>query len=134
VILDTNILVSALLVQSGPPGLIYRAWLEGSFQLLCCRLQMEELRATFRKPTLSSRIPAQQAGRMMNHLNRYAFMVDPLPRVVRSPDPTDDFLLGAAEAGQADCLVTGDKSGLLSLVRHGRTRIVAANKFATLLA
>ena len=42
-------------------------------------------------------------------------MVDPLPIVVRSPDPTDDFLLAAAEAGGADYLVTGDKSGLLSL-------------------
>ena len=40
--------------------------------------------------------------------------IDPLPRVERSPDPTDDFLLALSEAGKADYLVTGDKSGLLS--------------------
>ena len=57
-------------------------------------------------------------------------MVDPLPWVRRSPDPTDDFLLAASEAGEADYLVTGDKSGLLSLVRHGRMRIVTAREFA----
>ena len=33
----------------------------------------------------------------------------------RSPDPTDDFLLALSEAGKADYLVTGDKSGLLAL-------------------
>jgi predicted nucleic acid-binding protein len=38
-----------------------------------------------------------------------------LPRVERSPHPIDDFLLALSEAGKADYLVTGDKSGLLSL-------------------
>jgi predicted nucleic acid-binding protein len=49
---------------------------------------------------------------------------------VRSPDPNDDFLLAAAEAGHADYLVTGDKSGLLALLRHEGTRIVTAASFA----
>jgi uncharacterized protein len=57
-------------------------------------------------------------------------MIDPLPQVQRSPDPDDDFLLAAAEAGKADYLVTGDKSGLLALVRHEGTRIVTAAQFA----
>ncbi len=38
-----------------------------------------------------------------------------------------------AEAGQAEYLVTGDKSGLLALVRHGGTRIVSAREFVNLL-
>lgn len=33
----------------------------------------------------------------------------------RSPDPTDDFLLALSEGGEADYLVTDDKSGLLAL-------------------
>jgi predicted nucleic acid-binding protein len=57
-----------------------------------------------------------------------------LPRVERSPDPTDDFLLALSEAGKADYLVTGDKSGLLSLTRHRATRIVSARNFAALFA
>jgi predicted nucleic acid-binding protein len=58
--------------------------------------------------------------------------IDPLPRVERSPDPTDDFLLALSEAGDADYLVTGDKSGLLALDRHKATRIVSAREFAAL--
>ena len=38
-----------------------------------------------------------------------------LPRVKSSPDPTDDYLLTLCEAGKADYLVTGGKSGPLSL-------------------
>ncbi|HEY0795647.1 MAG TPA: putative toxin-antitoxin system toxin component, PIN family [Acidisarcina sp.] len=133
VILDTNILISALLVQSGAPGTIYRGWVEGAFTLLTCREQLRELRATLRKPALVSRIRPHEAGRMVNDLQRLALMVDPLPRVVRSPDPEDDFLLAVAEAGGADYLVTGDKSGLLDLKRHERTRITSAAEFAKLL-
>ena len=56
-----------------------------------------------------------------------------LPRVQRSPDPTDHSLLALSEAGRADYLVTGDKSRLLSLERHEGTRIVSARDFTALL-
>jgi uncharacterized protein len=59
-------------------------------------------------------------------------VVGPLPHVKRSPDPTDDFLLAMSEVAQADYLVTGDKTGLLLLVRHKTTRILSASEFATL--
>jgi predicted nucleic acid-binding protein len=42
--------------------------------------------------------------------------------VRRSPDPADNFLLALAEAGNADYLVTGDKSGLLALASHKSAR------------
>ena len=38
-----------------------------------------------------------------------------------------------AESGKADYLVTGDKSGLLTLRRHRATRIVSARDFASVL-
>ena len=56
-----------------------------------------------------------------------------LPRVQRSTDPTDDFLLALCQAGEADYLVTGDKAGLLDLQRHGATRIISPRGFAALL-
>ena len=133
VVLDTNILISALLVQSGVPGTIYQAWTDRTFTLLTCNMQLEELRQTLRKPALAARIRPHQAGRLVNDLKRYAEGVDPLPFVKRSPDPEDDFLLAAAEAGRADYLVTGDKSGLLALQKHEGTKIINAREFATLL-
>ena len=51
-------------------------------------------------------------------------MCDPLPSVELSPDPDDDYLLATAQVVAADYLVTGDKSDLLALERHGGTRII----------
>jgi hypothetical protein len=46
VVLDTNILVSALIVQAEHPDAIYRAWRERYFTPLTCMEQLDELRAT----------------------------------------------------------------------------------------
>ncbi|MEQ1946815.1 MAG: putative toxin-antitoxin system toxin component, PIN family [Bryobacteraceae bacterium] len=134
VVLDTNILVSALMVQSSYPGAIYRAWQEGGCTLLTCAGQLEEIKATFRKPAISERIKPHFAGRLINQLKGLAEYVPTLPSVRRSSDPDDDFLLALAEAGRANYLVTGDKTGLLRLRRHRTTRIVSAKDFAGLFS
>jgi putative PIN family toxin of toxin-antitoxin system len=134
VVLDTNILISALLVQTGHPAAIYLAWQEGLFTLIVCAEQLDELRATLQKPAIAARIKPHSAGRLVNQLKRLAEVVEGLPRVQRSADPTDDYLLGLADASQANYLVTGDKSGLVTLVRHKTTRILSAKDFAASLA
>lgn len=133
-VLDTNILISALIAPTGSPAAIYNAWEEGRFTLLTCAEQLEELRASLGKPGVARLIKPYRAGRLVNQIKRLATLVSPLPPVRRSPDPNDDFLLAMAEAGNAAYLVTGDKSGLLSLRRHKATRIVTAAAFVDLLA
>lgn len=133
VVLDTNILISALMIQSGGPAAIYRAWQEGHFTLLTCAEHLDEVRATLRKPAIAERIKPYKAGALVNEMKMLAEIVDELPRVRRSPDPTDDFLLALSEGGIADYLVTGDKSGLLILEQHKGTRIVSARTFTALL-
>ena len=132
VVLDTNVLISALLVQLGNPAAIYRAWQEGRFTLLTCAEHLDELRATLRKPAIAERIRPYKAGGLVNEMKKLADIVEALPRVRGSPDPTDDFLLALSEAGWADYLVTGDKSGLLALKHHKGTQIVSARAFAAL--
>jgi putative PIN family toxin of toxin-antitoxin system len=134
VVLDTNVLISALMIQIGNPAAIYAAWQEGQFILLTCAEHLDELRATLRKPAIAERIRPYKAGALVNEMKKLAENVDELPLVRRSPDPTDDFLLALSEAGGADYLVTGDQSGLLALKHHKGTRIVSARAFAELLS
>ncbi len=134
VVLDTNILVSALMIQTSTPAAVYRAWEEGRFKLLTCTEQLEELREALHKPAIAGRIKAHEAGRLFNQIRRLAEIVRPLPHVERSPDPADNFVLALSEAGEAHYLVTGDKSGLLALGRHRGARILTAREFAALLA
>jgi hypothetical protein len=116
VVLDTNILVSALIAPAGKPAAIYSAWVEAKFTLLTCAEQLDELLATLQKPRVAELVKPYEAGRLVNQIKKLAEDVSPLPPVNRSPDPTDDFLLAMCEAGKADYLVTGDKSGLLATV------------------
>jgi putative PIN family toxin of toxin-antitoxin system len=111
---------------------IYRAWQQGRLTLLTCPEYLDELRATLRKPALAERIKPYRAGGLVNEVKELGETIDKLPRVQRSADPTDDFLLALCEAGRADYLVTGDKSGLLALDCHKSTRIVSAREFAGL--
>jgi hypothetical protein len=134
VVLDTNILVSALISSAGHPAAIYDAWEDGKFTLLTCAEQLDELRATLQKPRIAELIKPHRAGRLVNQIKELAEEISSLPRVKRSRDPTDDFLLALSEAGHADYLVTGDKSGLLSLDRHKSTQILSARNFAMLFA
>jgi putative PIN family toxin of toxin-antitoxin system len=135
VVLDTNILISALMIPSGNPAVIYRAWQEGQFTLLTCAEHLDELRAVLRKPAVAERIRPFHAGGLVNELKGLAEnVVGLLPRVERSPDPGDNYLLALADAGDADYLVTGDRRGLLALKRHKNTQIITARDFVVLLA
>ena len=133
VILDTNILVAALISPSGPPAAILQAFLDERFALVTCEPQLEEIRRVTREAGLRKRVKQSEAGTLVNELRALAIVPKRLPKVERSRDPQDDFLLALAEASSADYLVTGDKSGLLALRKHRRTQIVTARRFVTLL-
>lgn len=133
VVLDTNVLVAALLSAHGPPASIYRAWLQRRFVLLTSAKQLAELKQTLKKPALAARIRPHDAGTLINRLRKRAEVVAALPVVDRSPDPDDNFILAIAEAGQAEYLVSGDRTGLLSLARHRSTRILSPRGFAQML-
>jgi len=133
IILDTNILIAALMTRGTPPDRLYESWRDGRFALLTSELQIEELRRVTRREGVRFRINPAQAGRLVNDLRHMATMLARLPTVAVSPDPYDYFLLAMAEAGRADLLVTGDKRGLLELSSHAGTRIVTARAAVDLL-
>ena len=129
VVLDTNVLLSSLLRSDSVPGSLVDAWREGRFELLSHELQLDELRSVTRRNYLRSRIRPAQAGKLVNQIRIKAEIVNRLPVVRRSADSLDDFLLALCEAGRADYLVTGDKTGLLALGTHGGTTILTARAY-----
>ncbi len=129
VVLDTNILVSALISKSAAPHHIYEAWRGKRITVLTCAEQLLEVREVTRRVAVALRIKPHEAGRLVNDLRSVATVVAELPAVQRSPDPNDDFLLALAQAGEAVCIVTGDKSGLLALGQHAGASILSARQF-----
>ncbi|MEF8716922.1 MAG: putative toxin-antitoxin system toxin component, PIN family [Candidatus Accumulibacter necessarius] len=131
-ILDTNILVAALITRGTPPDKRYEAWRDGRFTLLTSDLQIEEIRRVTRREGIRFRIHQAEAGRLVNDLRRLATRIENLPTLDVSPDPYDNFLLAMAQAGQTDLLVAGDKD-LLSLSSHQGSRILTAREALGLL-
>lgn len=132
VILDTNVLLGALISPHAPPDTIYRAWRAARFELVTSAAQLDELRRVSRYPKLKAILPAHRIGTMVNNMQR-AIVLDalpPLPEGIEATDPNDTFLLAMALAGEADYLVTGDRrAGLLQRGSVGRTRIVTPAAF-----
>jgi putative PIN family toxin of toxin-antitoxin system len=131
-VIDTNILISALLVSASLPAHLVVLWREGCFGLLTSAEQVEELMRVSRYPKIRARLTPALAGRLINDLREVAIMVANLPTVDTCADPYDNYLLAMAAAGAADFLVTGDKRDLLSLKLYQGTRILTVRDFLTL--
>jgi uncharacterized protein len=74
VVLDTNVLVSALLVEFSPPAQLVTHWRRGGFVLLTANAQLEELMRVTRYPKISARIKPALAGRLINDLRESALL------------------------------------------------------------
>ena len=133
VVLDTNLLISALISKHGAPASLLDAWGAKRFELISSEEQLEEFKAVSRRDRLIPFIQRSDVGRFVNHLRSNARILGKLPPVDRSIDPADNFLLAMAEAGGADYLVSGDRRGVLALVQHNRTQIVTARKMMSTL-
>jgi uncharacterized protein len=131
-VIDTNILISALLAGPSLPAHLIGLWREGRFELLTSAGQLDELRRVTRYPKIRARLSPTLAGRLVTELRDLASVIGRLPVVTASPDPDDNELLAIAVAGSAEFLVTGDKRDLLALRRYEGTRILTVRDFLVL--
>ncbi|MDZ7669869.1 MAG: putative toxin-antitoxin system toxin component, PIN family [Gammaproteobacteria bacterium] len=101
VVLDTGILLAALITSGTPPDLIYRAWRKKAFELITSESQLEELRRVSRYQKLTKYLRPAEAGTLVNGLRRQATVLQELPTVELSPDPDDNAILATAISGKA---------------------------------
>ena len=113
VVLDVNVLVSALLSRAGAPGRLLALWLEGAFELVVSEELLAELGRALAYPKLREHISPEDAADFIALLRSTVSMVagaerpDPISR-----DPGDDYLLALAKAS-ASVLVSGDRDLLV---------------------
>jgi putative PIN family toxin of toxin-antitoxin system len=131
VIVDSNVLFSALISPHNPPHLVYQAWRQGVFDLVTCKEQLEEIRRASRYPKFKAILQPHEVGLMLNNM-KSALVIENLPLGYEAKDPNDAFLLALAATSKAHYLVTGDKKAeLLALVTIGQTQIVSASFFCS---
>lgn len=113
VVLDVNVLVSALLSGSGAPGRLIALWLEGAFELVVSEELLAELGRALAYPKLREQISREDASDFIALLRSTASMLADAERPDHiSRDPGDDYLLALAKASSS-ILVSGDRDLLV---------------------
>ncbi len=130
VVLDTNILVSALLSPQGPSARVFLMTLQNQHTQLCVSADVFAEYEEVLKRTKFNFTPSAIAA-TLGTLREKGFWVKPTGRVSACDDPDDDIFLECAEAATADFLVTGNKKHFPA-DDWGHLKIVTAREFLTL--
>jgi hypothetical protein len=133
-VLDTNIVITALLWK-GTPRRLLRTAAVAHFELFTSDPLLAELadvlsRRKFKKHIAGLGVSTTE---LFDAYVRQVEIVQPtgLPRL--APDPDDDVVIGTALAAKADFVVTGDRT-LLSVAEYEGVRIVSVSEALSAVA
>jgi len=116
IVLDTNVLVSGLISEGGPPGRLINAVRHQAVTLVLSEEIIAELGQVLARPRMQKYLREDVAEVFAQTIDTIALIVPaPLPKVDISPDPKDNMVLATAVTGHADLIVSGDKRHLLQL-------------------
>jgi len=131
VVLDTNVLVSGLILPHGPPAKIIALWLVGDFTLLYMPAMLDELEDVLNRTWFKGRL-----AKTLNRISDFLEAVSVVGKLVVGyvnvdgavSDPFDDMFLRCVLLDNARYLVTGDKH-FLDLTQFGGAEIVLPSRF-----
>lgn len=111
IVLDTNVLLSGLMLPDSTPGRIVAAWRKRNFYLVVSEPMLEEIARVLAYPKIRKRL-----GWDDEHISRYiallwfeAEVMSIIGAEANVPaDPNDNPLLATLIASKADWLITGD--------------------------
>ena len=107
-VLDTNVLVSALLAPHGAPAGLLRAWQSGGFELVTSERLLAELEEVLERPKFRRYVFAADIREFVEMLRARAIVAqDPSASAGVSGDPEDDYVIALAGT-EASALVSGD--------------------------
>jgi putative PIN family toxin of toxin-antitoxin system len=126
-VLDTNVIVSALLFPDSVP---FQAFIQATKlgEILLSIETAEEIGSVLDRPKFNRYILAEERDRFLATLIRQATLVVPSERILECRDPKDNKFLEVAVGGKAEQLISGD-GDLLSLKRFREVEIVSPAEF-----
>lgn len=135
VVLDTNVIISALLSPSGPPAEIIHRWEASEFDVAVSSALVAELEKALAYPHVARyhKLSKEQVDDFLKGYSTVALFVEPQLRLeVVSDDPGDDRVLECAVEAGVSYIVTGDQH-LLDLKEYRGIMILPPAGFLVLL-
>ncbi len=120
IVLDTNVLISGIMLPGSSPGRILDAWYKACFTLVLSNEMLDEISRVLRYPKIVKRLHAigmsdEELEHLLSLMRFQADFVDIDHVTAIVPDDPDDApILATFIAGHADYLVSGD-ADLLAL-------------------
>jgi putative PIN family toxin of toxin-antitoxin system len=110
-VIDTNILLRAMLKPGGSVGPVLDSLREGRFVMLYSEATLNELIDVLGRPRMVHRygITATDADALCALVTRQGELVQPNRTIKACRDPKDNKFLEVAVTGKADVIVTGDE-------------------------
>jgi putative PIN family toxin of toxin-antitoxin system len=129
VVLDTNIVVSAMLRSGSLPEAALSMAVGGIVRLCISEPVVSEYQEVLNRPKL--RIDSRKVATALARIREASVVVSPSIRVKACVDPDDNIFLECAEAGEANYLVTGNTAHFPDVWK--KTKVVTPREFMEMI-
>ena len=130
VVLDTNVVVSAVLTRGGAEAHVIDLTAARKIQIYATAHILTEYQEVLRRSKFR-RISPKAIGDALELIRRIAILVDPKEKLAVSSDEDDNRFLACADAADADYLVTGNKRHFPA--QWKRCKVIGARELVDLL-
>jgi putative PIN family toxin of toxin-antitoxin system len=129
IILDTNVLISALIQKSFPYKVVYDLFIEDKIKLCVSENLMTEYCEVLRRPKFA-KYPdfAARVEMLLADIEEKAVMYFPTTTLDLLSDKDDNMILELADICSADCIVTGNTNDF-TISNYKQTQIVTPRDF-----
>ncbi|MBW2368056.1 MAG: putative toxin-antitoxin system toxin component, PIN family [Deltaproteobacteria bacterium] len=133
IVLDTNVLISALLKPDSNPAIIVSLILDGRVILCLSSEILAEYKGVLKRNKFKS-LNQAKVKQFLQEIEKKALWVEPRESVkIIKADPEDNKFLECAQAAQADYLVTGNIKHF-SFKKFKSTKITTPYNFLNIMA
>jgi putative PIN family toxin of toxin-antitoxin system len=111
IVLDTNVLISALFKRESTSAQILSLWRAGELELLVSQSVLSEFKRVLNYPRVQKRLiyTEQEIARLLDLLTTDGTLLSPQEHInVVKNDPEDDKFVTLAVMGKANYLISGD--------------------------
>jgi len=129
VVLDTNVLVSALINPMSELSKILKKVADGEVNNYTSIEILDEFLGVTSRKKIAIRVPEKERKRFLSLIEEISIMVTPRHKLdVVKDDPSDNKILECAVEAKADYIITGDQH-LLRLKRYKNIKITNPSEF-----
>ena len=129
VIIDTNVIVSALINKNYPYYIVYELVLGGLVELCLSKSLLDEYRDVFSRPKFA-KVPNFKTNSdfILDYIVKTALFYEPAITLDIIKDASDNKLLELADESRADFLITGNSNDFI-MPNYNNTRILSPRDF-----